>query len=174
MVGEIIIQSLTMTAARGRGRRLSDVQRLAIIGIIAAYKKRYKYLLMSEILKYLELPSAVKATLAKEVDDTRNGAFGVSHGRPPTLMDAAELTFKAWDAVSAQSIQNCFIKANIGVNYTSNITEVSCVNAVSALVNNVVNEADADIDAWDSVVHSEHQTRGEMITLLMSELELGE
>ena len=170
-------------AARGRGRRLSDAQRLAIIdelsrpggpsNAVLAARNGISAKTVRSLWKQRELPSLVKVALAKEVEDTRNGAFGFSHGRPPTLMDAAELTVKAWDAVSAQSIQNCFIKANIGVNYT-NITTVPSVNAVSALVNNAVNEADGDIDALDSVVRSENQTWDDMISLLTSEIELDE
>ena len=71
-----------------------------------------------------------KQELAREVAANRNGSFGVKHGRPPHLMDAAELSVQAWDAISSESIKNCFVKANIGVDYSDRNLETR-VNALS-------------------------------------------
>ncbi len=127
---------------------------------------------MAAMLKYLELPFDKKAQLAEEVKYARNGMYGVFHGRPPTLMDAAELSVQAWEAISPRTMKNCFVKANIGVNYEFNNNRVVCVNAVSVVVDNIVDDTDIESDAWNSVVHSVGETRGEMISLLMSELDL--
>ncbi|KAL2611580.1 hypothetical protein R1flu_023272 [Riccia fluitans] len=43
----------------------------------------------------------------------KRGAAGVAFGKPPHLLDAANLVNIAWNEMSAQSLQICFKKADI-------------------------------------------------------------
>ena len=38
--------------------------------------------------------------------------FGISAGKPASILDAMELASQAWDRITAKSIVNCFLKAN--------------------------------------------------------------
>ena len=82
------------------------------MGIIHAVKKRYKYLLLSAIINFHDLPSNAKELVMKNAP-TRRGAKGVEHGAPANLMDAAIFIEQAWREVSSKSIQNCFYKSTI-------------------------------------------------------------
>lgn len=83
------------------------------MGIIAAVKKRYKYLLIKEIISYHDSPETVKEQLSAAASRMRRGAAGVAFGKPPHLLDAANLVNIAWNEMSPQSLQNCFKKADI-------------------------------------------------------------
>ncbi|KAL2632800.1 hypothetical protein R1flu_004279 [Riccia fluitans] len=83
------------------------------MGIIAAIKKRYKYLLIKEIISYHDAPETIKEQLSTAAVRMKCGAAGVAFGKPPHLLDVANLINIAWSEMSAQSLQNCFKKADI-------------------------------------------------------------
>ena len=82
------------------------------MGIIAALKKRYKYLYLKDVLSYYDLDSELKE-LKKAGSCLRRGAAGVEYGHPAHLLDAANYVKTSWDAITAQTIMNCFKKAEI-------------------------------------------------------------
>ncbi|KAL2621899.1 hypothetical protein R1flu_002104 [Riccia fluitans] len=94
------------------------------MGIIAAVKKWYKYLLIKEIIYYHDAPEIVKEQLSAAASRMKRGAAGVAFGKPPHLLDAANLINIAWNELSAQSLQNCFKKADI-ISSFCNIHEIN-------------------------------------------------
>ena len=90
------------------------------LGVIAALKKRYKYLYLSEVLKFHQLSAETQEELKTQAARLRRGASGLQHGNPATLMDAANFVVKAWDSVSPASIRNCFNKADLKINIAAN------------------------------------------------------
>ena len=85
--------------------------------------------------------------------------LGIAHGRPPSLMDAAELSVVAWGEVTSTTISNCFRKANLGVVYCNNS------DASASVVSGVASNDDTDID---DIMHT-----GEMVSLLLADLRTG-
>ena len=83
------------------------------MGITAAFKKRYKHILLKEILTFHDLPPIVKMERKEEATRMRRGAAGVFYGRHPTLLDAANYCKEAWEKISEMTISNCFRKADI-------------------------------------------------------------
>ena len=83
------------------------------MGIIAALKKRYKFLILADIIAFNDLPAGAKQSMQQAAQIMRPGAAGVKHGKPATLLDAAEYAVEAWKHVSQSAIRNCFRKADI-------------------------------------------------------------
>ena len=83
------------------------------MGIIAALKKRYKYLYLKDIFDFYELDQEAKQQKNELGRRLRRGAAGVSYGNPAHLLDAACYMKEAWDHVSSSSIKNAFIKADL-------------------------------------------------------------
>jgi hypothetical protein len=83
------------------------------MGIIAALKKRFKYLYLKDVLDFSELDEEVKLRKKMQGRRLRRGAAGVAYGNPAHLLDAASYVKEAWQSVSPNSIKNAFIKAKI-------------------------------------------------------------
>ena len=83
------------------------------MGIIAALKKRYKYLYLKDVLDFYELDDEAKNRKKDQGRRLRRGAAGVLYGNPAHLLDAASYVKDAWDSVSQMSIKNAFVKAEL-------------------------------------------------------------
>ncbi len=83
------------------------------MGIIAALKKRFKYLYLKDVLDFYELDEEVKLRKKMQGRRLRRGAAGVAYGNPAHLLDATSYVKEAWQSVSPSSIKNAFIKAKI-------------------------------------------------------------
>ncbi len=83
------------------------------MGIIAALKKRFKYLYLKDVLDFYELDEEAKLRKKMQGQRLRRGAARVAYGNPAHLLDAANYVKEAWQSVSPNSIKNAFIKANI-------------------------------------------------------------
>ena len=59
------------------------------MGIIAALKKRYKYLYLSDVLAFCALEEEAKNQKKELGQRLRRGAAGVFYGNPAHLLDAA-------------------------------------------------------------------------------------
>ncbi|KAI6650795.1 hypothetical protein LOD99_7846 [Oopsacas minuta] len=84
------------------------------MGIIAALKKRYKYLYLQDVLDFYDLDEDLKARKEEQAKRLPRGAAGVVYSKPAHLLDAAFYVKRAWDLVSDTSIINSFIKAELG------------------------------------------------------------
>lgn len=106
------------------------------MGIIAALKKRYKFMLMKDILTYHDLTDELKMRLATDASKMKRGAAGVEFGRPAHLLDAANYTVKAWNTLTPETLKNCFRKADIIPEFRS----VSLQSCDGDNVDNMVSE----------------------------------
>ena len=83
------------------------------MGIIAALKKRYKYLYLKDVLGFYELDKDLKARKKEQAKRLPRGAAEVAYGNPAHLLDAAQYIKVAWDAISDTTIKNAFNKAEL-------------------------------------------------------------
>jgi hypothetical protein len=80
------------------------------MGIIAALKKRYKYLYLKDVLDFYELDDEAKNRKKDQGRKLRQGAIGVLYRNPAPLLNASYVK-DAWDFISQTFIKNAFIKA---------------------------------------------------------------
>jgi DDE superfamily endonuclease len=83
------------------------------MGIIAAQKKRYKYLFLIDVLDHYELGEDLKTQIQNQAKRLQRGSAGVSYGHPTHLLDTATYVKQAWDEISSKTIKNAFIKTEI-------------------------------------------------------------
>jgi hypothetical protein len=83
------------------------------MGIIAALKKRFKYLYLKDVLDFYELDEEAKLRKKMQGWRLRRSAVGVAYENPVHMLDAASYVKEAWQSVSPSSIKNAFIKAEI-------------------------------------------------------------
>ncbi|CAK5249441.1 unnamed protein product [Aphanomyces euteiches] len=83
------------------------------MGIIASLKKRYKYLYLSKILSFYDMPPEEQALTNRIASTRRRGTAGVDMGRPATLLDAANYVVTAWNDLAPSCIANCFRKTEL-------------------------------------------------------------
>jgi hypothetical protein len=83
------------------------------MGIIAALKKRFKYLYLKDVLDFYELDEEAKLRKKMQGRRLRCGAAGVAYGNLAHLLDAASYVKEAWQSMSPSAIKNAFIKAEI-------------------------------------------------------------
>ena len=83
------------------------------MGIIAALKKRYKYLYLKDVLDFCDLDESVRIHKTEQGKRLPRGAAGVAYGKPAHLLDAAHYVKQAWEFISDTSIRNSFNKAQL-------------------------------------------------------------
>jgi hypothetical protein len=83
------------------------------MGIIAALKKRYKYMYLKDVLDFYELDGEAKNQKKDQGRRLRRGAARVLYGNPAHLLDVVSYVKDAWDSVSQTSIKNAFVKAEL-------------------------------------------------------------
>ena len=119
------------------------------MGIIAALKKRYKYLYLKEVLNYYEMDEGLKSIKAVQGKQLSRGAAGVAYGNAAHLLDAANFVKEAWDAISAETIANSFAKAEI-----MTLTPVPVENSESEWINEIISmfaKVSIEIDINDAI-----------------------
>ena len=60
------------------------------MGIIAALKKRYKYLYLKDVLDFCDLDESVRIHKTEQGKRIPRGAAGVAYGKPAHLLDATK------------------------------------------------------------------------------------
>jgi hypothetical protein len=83
------------------------------MGIIAALKKRFKYLYLKDVLDFCELDEEAKLRKKMQGLKLGSGTVGVAYGNPTHLLNATSYGKEAWQSVSPSSIKNEFIKVKI-------------------------------------------------------------
>jgi len=101
-------------------------------------KKRYKYLLIKEIIAYHDTPQFLKDQLSLAVERVKWGAAGMAHGRPLHFLDAANLVKIAWNEISSQSLKNCFKKADI-ISSFRDLSVVEVIQKFDETIDEIVN-----------------------------------
>jgi hypothetical protein len=66
------------------------------MGIIAALKKRFKYLYLKDVLDFNELDEEAKLRKKMQGRRLRRGAARVAYGNPTHLLNAASYVKEAW------------------------------------------------------------------------------
>ena len=79
------------------------------MGIISAWKRKYKSLMLTEIARNLENRTELRA----QAHQLRAGMRGMSHGYDPNMLDVAEMVHHSWKSVSEMTIARCWAKSNI-------------------------------------------------------------
>ncbi len=110
------------------------------MGIIAALKKRYKYLYLKDILDFYELDEQLKQRKRELGQRLRRGATRVSYENLAHLLDVASYVKEAWDSVSSSSIKNAFSKAELmnlepepGVESENNVIATELAQTIKSL-----------------------------------------
>ena len=83
------------------------------LGIISALKCRYKFMHLKRVLDFYQLDADVRQSLKEQGARKPRGSAGIDHGKPATLLDAANIATKAWDLITATTIKNSFQKADL-------------------------------------------------------------
>jgi hypothetical protein len=65
------------------------------MGIIAALKKRFKYLYLKDVFDFYELDEEAKLRKKMQGQRLRRGAIGVTYGNPAHLFDVASYVKEA-------------------------------------------------------------------------------
>jgi hypothetical protein len=82
------------------------------MGIIAALKKRYKYLYLKDVLDFYKLNDEAKNQKKDQGRKLRQGAAGVIYDNPTHVLDVVSYVKDAWDFVSQTSIKNVSSRQN--------------------------------------------------------------
>jgi hypothetical protein len=82
-------------------------------GIIAALKKRVKYLYLRDVMDYYDQDEAQKEHKRAQAQRLPRGSAGAAFGNPAHLLDAANYVKRAWDAITSTTISNAWKKAEI-------------------------------------------------------------
>jgi hypothetical protein len=142
------------------------------MGIIAAFKKRYKYLYFKDILDFYELDEQLKQRKRKLGKRLRQGAAGVSYENPTHLLDAPSYVKEAWDFVSSSSIKNAFSKAELmnlepepGAESENNVIAIELAQTIESL-NLSINQSELE-----EFVHIDDESNEEYVVAVLEDVE---
>ncbi len=142
------------------------------MGIIAALKKRYKYLYFKDILDFYELDEQLKQWKRELGKRLRQGAAGVSYENPAHLLDAASYVKEAWDSVSSSSIKNAFSKAELmnlepkpGAESENNVIAIELAQTIESL-NLSINQS-----KLEEFVHIDDESNEEYAAAVLEDVE---
>ncbi len=142
------------------------------MGIIAALKKRYKYLYLKDILDFYELDEQLKQRKRELGKWLRRGAAGVSYGNSAHLLDAASYVKEAWDSISSSSIKNAFNKAELmnlelepGAKSENNVIAIELAQTIKSL-NLSINQS-----KLEEFVHIDDESNEEYAVAMLEDVE---
>jgi len=142
------------------------------MGIIAALKKRFKYLYLKDVLNFYELDEEAKLRKKMQGRRLRHDAIGVAYGNLVHLLDAASYVKEAWQSVSPSSIKNAFIKVEI---MTLEVDQ-EAMNEIEDLVTEVAQAIAAlnlsvGQDELEEFVHVNDENNEEFTTAILEDVE---
>jgi len=142
------------------------------MGIIAALKKRYKYLYLKDILDFYKLDEQLKQQKRELGKRLRRGATGVSYENPAHLLDAASYVKEAWDSVSSSSIKNTFNKAEL-MNLESEPGVESENNVIATELTQTIKSLNLSINQLELVefVHINDESNEEYAAVVLEDVE---
>ncbi|CAK4265507.1 unnamed protein product [Aphanomyces euteiches] len=159
--------------ARGEKKskdRVSSWKQPCDMGIIASLKKRYKYLYLSKILSFYDMPPEEQALTNRIASTRRRGTAGVDMGRPATLLDAANYVVTAWNDLAPSCIANCFRKTELFNVHTQedDIDDDVISDMVDLLAASNIETTHAEIEAF---IHNDDDDSDMMNDSILIELE---
>ena len=142
------------------------------MGIIAALKKCYKYLLIKDVLVFNDLSPSIQNQQQQQGAAIHRGAAGDHYGKSATILDAANYILEAWNSLTMDTITNCFVKADIIQNLdahdeyapaegvddnaaslqTSSISKQLDVETIEKEVDDVLNTDNEDSEEWQQCI----------------------
>jgi hypothetical protein len=142
------------------------------MGIIAALKKRFKYLYLKDVLDFYELDEEAKLRKKMQGRRLRHGAAGVAYGNPAHLLDATSYVKEAWQSVSPSFIKNAFIKVEI----MTLEADQEAVNEIEDLVTKVAKAIAAlnlsvGQNELEKFVHVNDENSEEFIAVVLEDIE---
>ena len=96
------------------------------LGVIAAVKKIYKFLLLQYVLSFYQLDNDNQQSLKEEGSKFCRGSVGVHYGWPATLLNADIYAKEEWDKVTDETMSNAFIKADLRISLDSAKPKTVC------------------------------------------------
>jgi DDE superfamily endonuclease len=136
-------------------------------GIINALKARYKFLCLRDVLRFYDLSEHKKESLQTLGTHIRRGSAGVEYGNPAHLMDAAKFIKEAWDSVLPISIENCFRKADISIQYFDDIESYEETSIEEQIVKLIDGISDLNINDITEFIHVDDPTSKEFTEAIM-------
>ncbi len=140
--------------------------------IIAALKKRYKYLYFKDIFDLYKLDEQLKQWKRELGKRLRRGATWVSCRNPAHLLDAASYVKEAWDSVSSSSIKNAFSKVELmnlelelGAESENNIIATELAQTIETL-NLSINQSELE-----EFVHIDDESNEEYAIVVLEDVE---
>jgi len=142
------------------------------MGIIAALKKRFKYLYLKDVLDFYELDEEAKLRKKMQGQRLRRDAARIAYGNLAHLLDATNYVKEAWQSVSPNSIKNAFIKAKIMTLEADQET----VNEIEDFVTKVTQAIAAlnlsvGQDELEEFVHVDDENSEEFATAVLEDVE---
>ena len=141
------------------------------LGIIAALKKRYKYLYLKDVLDFYELDESSKVCIKEQARRLPRGGAGVVYGNPTHLLDVAHYVKHAWDAISNTTILNAFKKAELmsmeddSINEEENDFVATILHCFQGL------NISIDRDELDNFVHVDDKTSEEYSQVILEDVD---
>jgi hypothetical protein len=142
------------------------------MGIIAAFKKRYKYLYLKDILDFYKLDEQLKQRKRELGKRLRRGVAGVSYGNPAHILHAANYVKEAWDSVSSSSIKNAFSKAELmnlelepRAESENNVIAIELAQTIESL-NLSINQSELE-----EFVHIDDESNEEYVATVLEDIE---
>jgi len=142
------------------------------MGIIAALKKRYKYLYLKDILDFYELDEQLKQRKRELGKQLRRAVARVSYENPAHLLDAASYVKEAWDSISSNSTKNAFSKAKLmnlelkpGAESKNNVIDTELAQTIESL-NLSINQSELE-----EFVHIDDESNEEYVVEVLEDVE---
>ncbi len=142
------------------------------MGIIVAFKIRYKYLYLKDILNFYELDEQLKQRKRELGKRLRRGVARMSYRNLVHLLDAASYVKEAWDSVSSSSIKNAFSKAELmnldpepRVESENNVIATELAQTIESL-NLSINQSELE-----EFVHIDDESNEEYVVAVLEDVE---
>ena len=133
-------------------------------------KTRYKGLYLRDVLHFYDLPEDKKESLETLGIQLRRGSAGVEYGNPAHLMDAAKNIKEAWDSVLPISIENCFRKADISIQYFDDIECYEENSIEEQMVKIIDGISDPNVNDITACIHVNDPTSKEFTEAIMDDV----
>jgi hypothetical protein len=142
------------------------------MGIIAALKKRFKYLYFKDVLDFYELDEEAKLRKKMQGRRLQRGVAGVAYGNPAHLLDVTSYVKEAWQSVSPSSIKNAFIKAKI-MTLEANQEAVNEIEDLGTEVTQAIAALNLSVgqDELEEFVHVDDENSEEFAATVLEDIE---
>ena len=125
---------------------------------------------MESELSFYELSGDEKATLKAQGGMKRRGSAGVRFGNPAHLLDAAKYVKEAWDNLSPISVENCFRKADISIEYQEEMRLVQDIAGDEQIYQLVEGMEELSVEDINGFVHADDADSTEFVEAIKDDM----